>query len=59
MKRDKMTTIVYKSQQENDRLGNTNPTGYLGELDEDLCTLCSKTYTQRRIPYVQCAFPFL
>ena len=25
MKMDKMTTIVYKSQQENERLGNTNP----------------------------------
>jgi hypothetical protein len=32
MKRDKMTTIVYKSQQENEILGNTNPTGYRGEL---------------------------
>lgn len=32
MKRDKMTTIVYISQQENERLGNTNPTGYRGEL---------------------------
>jgi hypothetical protein len=29
------------------------------QYDEDLYTLCSETYTQRRIPYVQCAFPFL